>query len=118
MSETDGSIWFHRNDLFRVPERILATMEEDGDDPDRIRVTFRKPHFTAVMQNCTSSATRKRMWMAKEKRFPENVERLEKIIVPRDEMARLLGFSNHAELKMKEKMSGSVGDVVARLMDL
>jgi Zn-dependent oligopeptidase len=34
-----------------------------------------------------------------------------KIIVLRDEIARLLGLSNHAEFKMREKMADSVGDV-------
>jgi metallopeptidase MepB len=118
LSEVDDGIWFSREDLAGVPDNSLAIMEESKEDPNRLWVTFRKPHFTAVMQNCTDSVTRKRTWLAKENRFPENVERLNKIIILRDEIARLLGFQNHAELKLTEKMTNSVEDAKAGLMQL
>jgi metallopeptidase MepB len=118
LSEVDDGIWFLRKDLVGVPDTSLATMEESKEDPNKIWVTFRKPHFIAIMQNCANSITRKRMWVAKENRFLDNVDRLKKIIVLRDEIARLLGFTNHAELKMTEKMARSVERVLTELMQL
>jgi metallopeptidase MepB len=41
---------------------------------------------------------------------------LKKIVILRDEMAGLLGFENHAELRMMEKMAKSVLDVRRELM--
>ena len=118
LSEVNDGVWFSRKDLVGVPATALATMKDSEEDPDKLLVTFRKPHFVALMQNATSAATRKRMFLAKENRFPENELRLEKIVALRDEIARLLGFRNHAMLKMEEMMAESVEDVERNLVEL
>lgn len=70
------------------------------------------------MRHASSGETRRRLYVAKQHRFPENVAKLAKIVVLRDEVARLLGFENYATLKMEEKMAQSVGNVEACLHEL
>jgi metallopeptidase MepB len=65
-TEVDDGIWLSREHLLGVPEGSLATTDESKEDPNMLWATFRKPHFTAVIQNCTCPATRRRMWFAKE----------------------------------------------------
>ncbi|KAJ9149378.1 Prd1-proteinase yscd [Pleurostoma richardsiae] len=117
LSETGDGVWFTPAELAGVPPRTLETMKRsatgaDAKEPEAsLWVTFRKSHYTAVMRNATRAETRKRLYMAKGRRFPENVERLARIVVLRTEIARLLGFANHAEFKNKEMMADSVDEV-------
>lgn len=72
----------------------------------------------SVMRHARKESTRRRMYVAQQYRFPENVQRLAKIVALRDEVARLLGFANHAALKMEEKMACSVVEVEDQLREL
>ena len=115
----DDGVAISRSDLDGLPESVLSTMqmvaEAEGDDGDgQVWMTFRKSH----MRHVSSAATRKRFYVAKQKRFPENVERLRKIVLLRHEIARLQGLDNHADLKMREKMAKSVNDIKKALEDM
>ncbi|KAL2203206.1 zincin [Sarocladium strictum] len=50
--------------------------------------------------------------------LPENVHRLQRVVALRDEIARLLGFDNHAELKSQEMMSASAEDTISTLKEM
>lgn len=123
LTEADDGLWFTRAELGGVPDEELATLEVVKDEggntaADRFRLTFRTEHQTYVMRYASSGATRRKFYTAKMRRFPDNVARLAKIVVLRDEIARLLGFENHAALKMEEKMARSVGEVERDLLEL
>lgn len=115
LSETDEGVWFTRAQLAGVPASALDTM--DAED-DRLKVTFKKGHLFPVMKHASDARTRKALHVAKENRFPENVEALQRAVALRDDIARLLGFANHAALKIEDKMAPSVESVMARLNKL
>ncbi|KAF7546802.1 hypothetical protein G7046_g9200 [Stylonectria norvegica] len=117
LSESDEGIWFHRDQLDGVLASALDNMQE-SEDGESLKVTFKKGHLLSVMKHATSAKTRKTLFTAKENRFPENVERLKRIVVLRDEIARILGFETHAALKMEDKMAPSVEIVMSRLNGL
>ncbi|CAM1504887.1 Fc.00g024780.m01.CDS01 [Cosmosporella sp. VM-42] len=117
LSESDEGVWFSRDELDGVPDSVVDTLEK-SDDGETFKVTFKRGHLFPVMKHATSAKTRKTLHLAKENRFPENVERLERLVVLRDELARLLGFASHADLKMEDKMASSVESVINRLNDL
>jgi len=109
-------------ELVGVPDDALATMKgangQGSNHPrDKLWVTFRNDHFRDVMRYASNGETRQRLYVAQQHRFPENVTRLAKILVLRDEIAHLLGFENHAALKMEEKMAQSVSEVESRLYE-
>jgi metallopeptidase MepB len=107
--DVDG-VSFSRNELEGVSNDVLEVMKraEEGD----FWVAFRKEeHVREVWRYASSEETRRRIYVAEERRFPENVARLEKIVVLRDEIAKFLGFENHASLKMEDKMARSVEEV-------
>ncbi|KAH7122151.1 hypothetical protein B0J13DRAFT_589447 [Dactylonectria estremocensis] len=117
LSETDDGVWFTRTQLAGVPPSKLDTMEA-SDDGDSLKVTFKRGHLQPVMKHATSARTRKALHVARENRFPENVEALERAVTLRDTIARMLGFPNHAELRIEAKMAPSVESVVKRLHKL
>ncbi|KAF5005034.1 hypothetical protein FDECE_8450 [Fusarium decemcellulare] len=114
ISESDDGAYFTRSELKGVPTTVLDAMalSEDGT---QLKVTFKKGHLISVMKHAISSHTRKALLTAKENRFPENVERLERAVELRNSTARMLGFKTHAELKMEDKMAKNVESVIATL---
>jgi metallopeptidase MepB len=122
-TEADDGLWSLRSELAGIPEDTLATMtvaadESSSEADDRLWVTFRNNHFGDSMRHALSGETRRKLYVAKQHRFPENIERLAKMVVLKDEIARLLRFENYAALKMEEKMAHSVGNVKAHLHEV
>jgi hypothetical protein len=93
-----------------VPDDKLTTIEVVGGEDSReadvmLKVTFQNGHFGDVMHRALSGETRKKLYVAKQHRFPENAEILSRMVILRDEITRLLGYENHAVLKMEENMA-------------
>jgi hypothetical protein len=79
---------------------------EDSREADMmLKITFRNGHFGDVMRDALSVETRKKLYVAKQHRFPENAESLSRMVILRGEIAQLLGYENHAVLKMEENMA-------------
>lgn len=75
------------------------------------RVTFSDAHASQMFGCVQSSASRRRYQHAYRRRYPANVSWLDRIISLRDEIARILGFQNHASMKMEEKMARGIDEV-------
>ena len=114
MNEAGDGLLLSRQDLAGVPATALVAMREDGG---RLWVTFCKSHYVPVIRYA-SAEMRKELWTAKQNRFPEHVERLQRIVVLRDEIARILGFADHATVKIEERMAMSVDRVKKSLNEL
>lgn len=118
LTEESGGIWLMLTELDGVPEKILQGMKHragDGDAGEEVLVTLRKGHLMPAMRNARKENTRRKLYDANESRFPENAGRLTEILKLRHEIARLLGFENHAALKMKERMHDNVSDIQSLL---
>ncbi|AEO63859.1 uncharacterized protein THITE_2141870 [Thermothielavioides terrestris NRRL 8126] len=123
LAEAEDGMWFTREELEGVPESGLSglKMEKGGDtggQSDRFWVPFRGAYDVNVLRDAVRPETRRKYDIASDRRFPENVGGLEKIIALRDEIARLLGYANHAGLAMEEKMSRSVDEVTSQLREI
>ena len=120
-TEADDGVWFTRDELSGCPDTWLATLktEKQADEQqDRFWVTFRDDHYSRVVQFSVNERTRQKLVLAEQQRFPENIERLSRIVVLRDQIARLLGYKNHASLRMEETMVRSVETLQEKLSDL
>lgn len=116
--EADDGVWFRRDELEGVPDRVLFKLPRREGDDEVYRVTFQPGHLTPVMQNAVRSEARKRLYLARANRFPENVARLKDVVRLRDALATMLGYEHHAALRMEDKMSESVEEVLELLGDL
>lgn len=113
--EDPGGIWMERTELDGVSEKMLRSMErrpgaQEGCG-EMLLVGLRKSHLAPVMRAAINEETRKRLYQAKETRFPDNVGRLAEILRLRREIAVLLGFRNHVDLRMEEMMHRGATDV-------
>lgn len=88
---------------------------EDG----KYLVTLDYPDYVPFMQNADDEQARKELEFKFNRRGgQENVELLEKTLTLRREIAHLLGYKNHAELRLEDRMAKNPKTVMTFLRDL
>ena len=92
---------------------------KDYLDVDEDRVTLDYPDYVPFMLNSDSDAARKELEFKYNRRGgEENVELLEKTLTLRRQIAQLLGYKNHAQLKLENRMAKNPETVEKFLKDL
>jgi thimet oligopeptidase len=96
---------------------FIAHLERD--DKGALIVLNNWPAFGEVMEHCTVSATRKRMYtLFSNRAYPANCQILDAIIAKRDDLAKKLGFKSYAELNIDDEMVRTPERAEAFLHDL
>ncbi|ROV95220.1 hypothetical protein VMCG_08529 [Cytospora schulzeri] len=106
----DSGVWFSREDLEGVPDDVLSRFEcgtKDTCNEGLLRVGFSNAVVFCILKCAVNSATRKRLYLAHENMVPGNVALLKQAACLRDEVARLMGYPNHAALSLESKMAKS-----------
>lgn len=94
-------------------QKLVKT--EDG----KYLVTLDYPDYVPFMQNADDEQARKELEFKFNRRGgQENVELLEKTLTLRREIAHLLGYKNHAELRLEDRMAKNPKTVMTFLKDL
>ncbi|KAL8750571.1 MAG: hypothetical protein Q9184_006380 [Pyrenodesmia sp. 2 TL-2023] len=122
IEESDG-IWLLPQELEGVPPDVLARLEKgapgnDGENGGKMCLTFQWSEYFAAMEYATNGHTRKRVFLGNENKCAENVPLFSETIMLRDEAARLLGYANHAEYRLENKMINSPQEINSFLADL
>jgi metallopeptidase MepB len=118
VASSDEGIWFTPKELEGVPENSLTELEkgkEGEENEGKLSVKFR---HSPILRNAMSGETRKRYYIARENRCPKNIRIFHEAIVLRDEAAGLLGYPNHATLRLEDMMTKSPETVHQFLDDL
>ncbi|KAF2167404.1 hypothetical protein M409DRAFT_36542 [Zasmidium cellare ATCC 36951] len=105
LSEEKGSVDFTKEELDGLPDDVFAGLESDGEG--QYHLSFRPAHTSAVLGHVKIAGTRRKVYIGNVTKCNENVPLLEKAFILRDEAARLLGYSNHAEYRLEDKMEKS-----------
>ncbi|KAH6884602.1 metallopeptidase MepB [Thelonectria olida] len=114
-----GGLWFNREELDGVPESASSRFEQGQEDnPGKVRVTFRPPDFYPVMRYANREQTRRHLFLAENNKCNRNIPVFREAVILRDEAARLLGYANHAALRIEDKMAKTPETVDAFLKDL
>ncbi|RKF79802.1 Saccharolysin [Golovinomyces cichoracearum] len=125
LNEENGGIWFSKDELDGVPNDLLEGFEKGtGANEGKLRVTFKYPDLFPCLKFARKSETRKKISIENEnkasnvKKCNQNVPLFRETIILRDEAARLLGYSNHAEFQLADKMAKDPATVNDFLNDL
>ena len=102
-NKTSGT-WFTPADLDGMPANALSTLEK-GEGENEGKVFLRRRGM--AVHYAKNAETRRRAEVDLYNRFNANVPIFKEITVLRDEAARLLGYSSHAEFRIEEKMAES-----------
>ena len=85
----------------------------------KYRVTLDYPDYVPFMLNSESDQARKELEFKYNRRGgQENVQLLEKTLALRQQIAQLLGYKNHAQMKLENRMAKNPDTVFAFLKDL
>lgn len=121
LSEESGGIGFTTEKLHGLPMDTLAGLSKY--DTCMHRLTFRWSHVNSALQYVKNASVRRQVYLGHMNKCNHNVPLLEKAIALRDEAARLLGYANHAEYRLEDKMESSpkrvndfLDDMRAKLM--
>lgn len=116
LSEESSGVDFTKEELEGLPEEVFAGLESDSEG--RYHLGFRPVHTGAVLGHVKLAATRQKVYIGNVNKCNQNVPLLEKAIILRDQAARLLGYSNHAECRLEDKIEKSPQKINAFLEDV
>ncbi|KAI8152334.1 Neurolysin [Colletotrichum sp. SAR 10_70] len=104
LSGKGTGLWFEKDELEGVSaQEMVRWKEEDG----KLFVPLERGDNEAVQRYANNPETRKRMFAAYDVRLVENVPLYKEMIILRDENARMLGYRNHADFRIRERTAPS-----------
>ncbi|KAH9845129.1 Peptidase family M3 [Teratosphaeria destructans] len=121
LNEEQGGLWFTPQELDGVPEDVLSglkTGDKGTENEGKLWLTFKYPDLFPTQKYCKVAETRKKVFIANENKCNQNVALFKEAIVLRDEAARLLGYPDHATLRIEDKMAKTPKTVNDFLGDL
>ncbi|SPN98406.1 related to metalloproteinase [Cephalotrichum gorgonifer] len=119
LNEENGGIWFTPEQLEGVPKDVVDTFEKgEGENEGKLRLTFKYPDLVPTQKFAVNPETRREVFVQNENKIPENVAIFKETLELRDEAARLLGYPDHASLRIEDKMAKNEKTVNEFLGDL
>jgi metallopeptidase MepB len=106
--EEDDGIWLSREDLDGVPDEDMARFGTEQGRQQLRYIHFRHAEIDSVLKFATKSSTREKIYIANAYRLPQNVDLFKRIILLRDQNARLLGYSSHATFRLEKRVAKTV----------
>uniref|UniRef100_A0A8C1A4J7 Neurolysin (metallopeptidase M3 family) n=1 Tax=Cyprinus carpio carpio TaxID=630221 RepID=A0A8C1A4J7_CYPCA len=115
LNEENTVLLFSQEDLVGLAESYVNGLEKAEDG--RYKVTLAYPHYFPLMKRCHVAETRRKMEMAFHSRCKDvNTAILEQLIELRARLAKLLGFSSHANYVLEMTVAKNPENV-ARFLD-
>ncbi|KAK8176115.1 thimet oligopeptidase [Phyllosticta citrichinensis] len=119
LNEENGGLWFTLEELDGVPEDVVNNLEKgEGENEGKVRLTFKYPDLFPTLKYAKNENVRQKVFVANENKCNDNAALFKEAIVLRDEAARLLGYNNHAEFRIEDKMAKTPKTVTDFLGDL
>ncbi|KAI2660063.1 Thimet oligopeptidase [Labeo rohita] len=114
LNEENTVLLFSEQELVGLAESYVNGLEKTEDG--RYKVTLAYPHYFPLMKRCHVPETRRKMEMAFHSRCKDvNTAILEQLIELRARLAKLLGFSSHANYMLEMTMAKN-SENVARFL--
>lgn len=119
LNEENGGVWFSKEELDGVPADVVEGLEKGtGENEGKVRLSFKYPDLFPTLKFAKNPETRRKVFIANENKVNDNLPLFKETIVLRDEAARMLGYPNHAALRIEDKMAKTTDTVNTFLSDL
>ncbi|MFN4175023.1 MAG: M3 family metallopeptidase, partial [Parachlamydiaceae bacterium] len=102
LDEDDTSVWILKGDLEGVSKKLIESFDKQGAF---CRIPCDTNTYYAVMCFCENERTRKRVFLAYNKRsHQKNLPILHELIKKRTALAKMLGFPSYAHLDLSDQL--------------
>ncbi|KAK1489120.1 peptidase family M3 [Colletotrichum tamarilloi] len=119
LNEENGGIWFTKEELDGVSDDVLDGLEKGtGENEGKLKLSFKYPDLFPTLKFAKNPETRRKVFIQNENKCNQNVPLFQEAIILRDEAARMLGYPNHAALRIEDKMAKTTKTVNDFLGDL
>ncbi|KAF2091467.1 thimet oligopeptidase [Saccharata proteae CBS 121410] len=119
LNEENGGLWFTPEELKGVPEDLISNLKKgEGENAGKVWLTFKYPDLFPTLKYAKNEDVRRKVFVENENKCNDNVPLFREAIVLRDEAARLLGYDNHAQFRIEDKMAKTPKTVNDFLGDL
>lgn len=106
MNEENSHILLSKSDLEGCSETFLGTLERPEGSPDAYySLSLKYPDAFGVLGMARKRETREKMYKAFHSRCSENIPVLAEAVRLRHEAARLLGYENHVDFQLQDRMA-------------
>lgn len=107
-----------KKDVEGLPQSDIANAAFDDKGEVKYKFTLQMPSYIAYMTYGNNAEIRETLYKSYVTRCPENAAIIDEILALKDEMSKLLGFSNYAEYSLAGKMAENENAVLGFLEDL
>ena len=119
LAEEKGGVWFTPEELTGVPTDVTSSWEKGtGETEGKLKMNFAYPNLFPTFKYAQNAETRKTAYIANTNKLLKNKPIFQEVIALRDEAARILGYPNHATLRIENKMAKTPKRVNDFLSDL
>ncbi|OAA67813.1 metallopeptidase [Niveomyces insectorum RCEF 264] len=121
LNEEKGGIWFTQEELDGVPADVVDALEKGevgSQNEGRMKLSFKYTDLFPALKFAKNPDTRRRIFVDNENKCMKNVDLFREAVLLRDEAARMLGYPNHAALRLEDKMAKTRQTVDSFLGDL
>jgi thimet oligopeptidase len=116
VNNENKKVKFNLNELDGLSEDDLRLMKKEGDS---YMAALKRPEYNAIMRNCNVEKTRETFNGYFESRcMDKHKDTVEKLILERYRLAKLLDFKSHADSKLQTRMANNVKKLQTFLSDL
>ncbi|MGM0518232.1 MAG: M3 family metallopeptidase [Campylobacterota bacterium] len=105
-------------DVKEIPKSDLDLAKFEKNGKTKYKFTLQIPSYLAYMTYGTNREKREEIYKAYCTRASENGKIIEEILKYRDEMVKILGFSNYASYSLSTKMAKNEEEVISFLEEL
>jgi len=95
----------NEDDVLNLPKSDIESAKFEEDGVTKYRFTLQMPSYIAYMTYGTNRTIREELYRAYTSRAPQNAKIIDELLELRDEMSKLLGFSNYASYSLASKMA-------------
>ncbi len=116
INEYQDTITVTRDELDGLSEGYIASLKREGEN---YLVSLDYPELNPFLEHATNAAKRKELTeKSLHKGGIRNMDILKEVVKLRDENARLLGYSHHADFRLEVKMAKNAQTVFGFMQDL
>jgi Zn-dependent oligopeptidase len=101
-------MFFDECELSGLPEDYAVERKVEGrEDGKTVRVSLKYPDIIPIMSRCTNAATRRKVTLARESAYGNNLDLVATGVEYRVKIAALLGYKSYADFVTESRMTGS-----------